>query len=253
MTSDKERVLMSIICETNSPWNKPRMTKDGGWPIMMRHNAPAPQFVSLKAAKVIGMPLSPGDIVRCETNPHHAWGISEFVEILSVTGGAFGSAECILREIGSDRLLKMSNESFSVLRFMPLRLLYTGKKHQLYNWGYKAFWEKGNHNPDADYYKRCGGIEFNGDTMIIWSRPHIWRQEKKGENGATLYAQPKRFELKWDKNTRLKDIVTAMQEQGFAEDYEYGPEKPVQGMGGCATFTRESLESALDVTLQERQ
>lgn len=69
--------------------------------------------------------------------------------------------------------------------------------------------------------------------------------ERKGEDGNTEYAQPKRFTMRWDGKTRLKDIIAAMVEQGFKNDFEYGPEMPTEGQAGYAKFTKESLERIL--------
>lgn len=235
--NDRERVLMNIAVDvTGSSWDTFEPIQ-GGWKIRLTFGRPAEQFMDPKAAEKIGMPMKPGDIVRCRTNPNHAWGISELVE--QIERDTF-----MLRLIGGDSLMRMSNESVEVLRFMAPSRLYTGTKHKLYGWASnKAFSTR--YNPHADYFKRCGGVEFEGDTLVVWSRPHIWAMEKRQENGPTLHAQPKRFTLKWDHKTRLKDIINAMIEQGFAEDYEFTTEEPDKGMGGCAKITKDDLVSAM--------
>jgi len=98
------------------------------------------------------------------------------------------------------------------------------------------------YNEDANYFKRCGGVEFDDDTLTIWCRPHIFVMEKNDKNDNTEYAQPKKFIMQWSRKTRLKDIIAAMAEQGFGTDFEYGPEKPTEGQGGYAKFTKESIE-----------
>lgn len=234
--SDRDRVLMNIAVDTAGTVHDSFERVAGGWRLRFTFDRPSAQFIPEKLAQALKMPLQPGDIVRCKTNPNHRWGISEFVERL-------GYAEFLLREIGGDRLLKMGNESVDVLRFMSPSRLYTGAKHRVYRWvTEKAFSER--YNPDADYFKRCGGVEFDGDTLVIWSRPHIWVMERVVD-GQTQYAQPRRIILEWSSKTRLKDIVDAMKEQGFAEDFEFSPERPLEGMAGFATATKDSLASVL--------
>lgn len=240
--TEKERVLMNIACELGSVIGC-RIETIGQWPIRIRFGNPAPQFVTESAAEALGLPLKEGDIVQCVTNSSHDWGISEYtgIEETKYSGPVF-----LLREIGSERICRMGNERLEILRFMPPYLLYTGKKKQVYDWAYKAFKESGP-NPDADYFKRCGGVEFDGDIITIWSRAHVWNQEKQkqGDNEETLYAQPRSFSFRWDKKTRLKDMIAAMRAQGFKKDYEWAPEQPSEGMGGCVTLTKERLTTAL--------
>ncbi len=258
--TDRDRVLMNIAVDTAGSVHH---TMDpisglGGWCLRCSFGNPAPQFIPEELAGRIDMPLKSGDIVRCETNPDHAWGIAEYIE---------GRDPFILREIGGQKLLRMGNERLAILRFMPPGRLYTGKKRQVYVWTQKAF--MGRYNPEADYFKRWGGAFFEHgvfpgvyrehefDRVTFWSRAHIWQAETRGSNGdPILYAQPRRFALEWDKKTRLKDVVAAMLGQGFAKDYEYLPEKPTDGMAGCATFTRDSLVSALEssgIQLKDRR
>lgn len=232
--TDRDRVMMNIAVETAGSVFDQMTCLKGGWTLRTRFGDPAPQFVPLSLAQKLHVPLTEGDIVRCCTNPHHPWGIAEMVEYVE-------HDTSLLREIGGTRLCNMSNERYDVLRFMSPHLLYTGKKYQLYLWAYKAFHER--YNPDADYLKRCGGIEFKGDQMHIWSRPHVWAQFNKDGQ----HRQPRRFTLTWGPKTRLKDVITAMRDQGFALPFDTGPEEPTQGMAGCARFTRQSLVEALNL------
>lgn len=238
--TDRERVLMNIAVDTAGTVHDQMKRLVSGWTLRYRFESPAPQFVPEELAKAIEMPLGPGDIVRCKTNPNHLWGISEFVE-------RQGHAAYLLREIGGERTCNMGNESVDVLRFMPESRLYTGTKNRLYHWARgKAFQER--YNPAADRFKRCGGVEFDGDVLIIWLRAHIWVMEKKPKDGPVLHAQPKKFTLKWSDKTRLKDIVGAMRDQGFADEFKYGPEAPTQGQAGYAKFTKADVERALQVS-----
>ncbi len=235
--NDKERVLLNIAIDVaGSIYDEP--VRVDGVSIITRFNRPVAQFMDPESANALGLPLKAGDIVRCVTNPCHAWGIAEFAR----NGPVYGSF--VLREIGSDRICNMSNESLSVLRFMCPSRLYTGAKYRLFGWvTRKAFSER--YNEHADYYKRCGGCEFDGDTMIWWSRAHIFAMERKAPDGTKLHAQPIRFSMKWSDKTRLKDIIATMVEQGFADDFEYTESEPTEGQGGFVKFTRADLLSAV--------
>jgi len=234
--TDRERVLLNIAVETAGSVHDSMERLQHGWTLRMTFGRPAAQFVPRELANKLEMPLKPGDIVRCRTNPNHAWGISEFVE-------QTGYSDFLLRVIGGPELLRMGNEDLDVLRFMRPEMLYTGKKHQMYRWAHKAFQER--YNPKGDYFKRCGGVEFDGDRMVWWSRAHIWqdRRDRKGE--PTLHAQPRRFEMQWSNKTRLKDTIAAMLEQGFAEAYEFTEEEPTRGNAGKMSFTADSLRRDL--------
>ena len=234
--SDFERILMNIAVDTSGSVHSKMVRTTSGWDLRVLFGNPVPQFMPLEMAISLSMPLAKGDIVRCQTNPNHHWGISVFVERLAYS-------KWLLQEIGGNALMEMDNEGLDVLRFMNPSRLYTGHQHKLYLWASRnAFSER--YNPNADYFKRCGGVDFDGNKLIIWSRPHIWCMER-AENGIAMYAQPKKFTMEWGNKTRLRDIVTAMNEQGFGDDFVFSPDKPNNGQGGITTFTREKLTEML--------
>lgn len=233
--NDTERILMNIAIETSGNCHNEMKIIIGRWQIRTSFNKPTPQFLPLELCKLIEMPLECGDIIRCETNRSHKWSISKLVEI--------GEEAWICQQIGGKDIVKIYNERISVLRFMPKRLLLQGKEKKIYDWCYKAFLPR--YNDKANYYKRCGGVEIKPNVAIVWSRPHIFDQEKLSKNKETLYAVPRRFEISWNQKTRLKDIVKDIKAQGFDKDYEYNTTRPTQGMGGCCTFTKENIQTAL--------
>jgi len=235
---DRERVLMNIAVDTAGSVHNTMQPLNGGWYLRFTFDRPATQFIPAELAEKIGMPLKPGDIVRCRTNPNHRWGIAELVECRE-------HACFLLREIGGNKLCRIQNESVDVLRFMCPDRLYTGIQHRVYQWAYKAF--SGRYNPVADRGKRCGGVEFEGDKLTIWCRAHIFVQETHPKDGPKMYAQPKKFTMTWGNKTRLKDIVAAMHEQGFADDFIYGPNEPTEGQGGFAKFTRDDILRGLQL------
>jgi len=237
--NDTERILLNIAIETSGSCHNRMEQIKNGWTLRTIFDRPAAQFLPLEMLKEMGMPLEKGDIIRCETNRSHEWSISKFVDYISDDGGDWGSCEYLCQKIGSHETCRVHNESITVLRFMPQNLLLYGKAKQIHDWCHKAFRER--YNEDADYFKRCGGVEIKHDTAIVWSRPHIFAHEKKGEDGDTLYALPKKFEIPWNKKTRLKDIIAEMKKQGFGEDYEYSKTESEEGMGGCTKITKKDI------------
>jgi len=232
-----ERVLMNIAVDTAGSCFDKMVRLNGGWHLRFRFDHPVAQFIPLEMAESIDMPLKKGDIVRCKTNPNHHWGISVYVDKL-------GYSDWLLQEIGGDAQLKMYNEDLDVLRFMNPTRLYTGHQQKVYQWASsKAFSER--YNEEARQFKRCGGVEFDGDILTIWCRAHIFAMERQGDNEEILYAQPKKFTIPWGKTTRLKDIIAAMSEQGFGSDFEYAPEKPTEGQAGYASFTHVAVRKPL--------
>lgn len=233
-SDDFERVMRNIAIDTSRNFSDSMVRLGSGWNLWVRFGEPAPQFMPRDMASSIGMPLKDGDIVRCFTNPEHHWGISVLAQQL-------GNSEWLLQEIGGESRLKMSNEDLYVLRFMIPERLYTGHQYKIYRWvKQKAFSERYNKKAD-EYFKRCGGVEFDGDDLIIWCRPHVLGLDRKVD-GVTLYAQPKKFVMKWNERTRLKDIVSTMCEQGFGDDFEYAEEEPKIGMGGMAKLTKDDID-----------
>jgi hypothetical protein len=233
---DKERILMNIAVDTAGTVHDKMMPLKVGWTIRYRSGRPAPQFIPWELAEKLKMPMVPGDIIRCCTNPNHKWGIAELVNRI-------GYSTFMLREIGGTKLLRMGNEDVDVLRFMNPHRLYTGLKNKMYRWAHMVFNKRW--NALADHCKRFGGVELNDKTMIIWCRAHIWLAEKQQKDGAITYAQPKKFSVPYNKKTRLKDIVAEIKNQGFGEDFIYTATKPTEGQTGCITITKEDINKML--------
>lgn len=236
--TDKDRLLMNIAIASSGTCHDKMMVLESGWKIRTRWGNPVPQFLPLELCDMIGMPLSTGDIIRCETNQNHSFSISKYIKSL-------GSHEYLCEMIGGKSLCRISNEMINVLRFMPKEKLYVGKEKQLYDWSYKAFSPQ--YNKKSDYYShRCGGVDITGNTITIWSRAHVFIQEKKDKNGEILHAQPKKFVMEWNSKTRLKDIVNYINKNGFGKDYEYKKEEQKEGNGGMCKFTREDILKVFD-------
>lgn len=184
----------------------------------------------------------PGDVVLCKTGHVGPWKVAYFVEDC---GGNAGG-HYLLREIGTDKLCRMGNESLNTLIGVPPNLLLDGLRKKIYRWATnEAFFYR--YNKKTDYFIRCGGAEFiEEDVIRVWVRPHIFVMEKRLEDGSTLHAQPWSFDVQFSKKTRLKDIVGAMLAAGFPREWEYTAEEPGRGMGGCAKITKENLVKTME-------
>lgn len=203
---DKLRVLRNIAVDTARS-SHDRLTTKGPRMTLSILNKPAPQFMDVHIAKSIGQPLRKGDIVKCQSNPNHPHGISEFVYALS-------HADYILREIGTGIEIAMRNESLDVLRFMAPHRLYTGRRYQLYLLTLKAFSSR--YNPKADHKYRPGSIEVLTDPKEIraYERAHVWYQETPEG-----FTRPRLHTIPYNSSTRLKDIVNAMLANGFGTPF----------------------------------
>ena len=229
---DRSEVLMNIITRLVFTLSLGHRNSKGVW--VDGRGDPEAQFVGSYLVKP-----KPGDLVMCDTGSVGPWKFAYFVE------------DCVdyymLREIGSDKLCRISNESLSTLVGISQNMLLDGLRKKIYRWAtHEAFWTR--YNKKADHYhSRCGGVEFIEDNVIrIWIRAHIFSDEKKTEDGTMLYAQPWYTDIPFDRKTRLKDLVEALLAAGFGKKWEYLPKKPTEGTGGVTTFTNESLTQALN-------
>lgn len=225
LTNNKERILLTVIRDLVSTMILGKRNEDWIW---VDHCGDLkPQFLPDYVRKP-----KCGDLVLCQTDSISEWKVSFFVE--EMEHGVY-----LLKEIGSDRLCRMGNESLCVYVPMNVSDLLVGWKRKVYEWASaKAFRER--YNPKADYFIRCGGVEFIADDVIrIWVRPHVWHQQKT-EDGQTLFAQPKFVDVTVSQKTRLKDIITALVDSGrFDDNFDYQASEPAEGMGGCLCSCRQ--------------
>lgn len=237
--TEKERVLKNIACQisTHSTLATFKTIIPGVRLLMSFNDTPVPQFLPMYVSEQLNLPLEIGDIVMCMTNRNHKWAISEYRGKCSDHTGPFGTSEFYLREIGGKDIVRMGNEMVDVLRFIPEKFLYTGYKRKMYLWAKKAFSPQ--YNPDIDdFVIKCGGVFVRDKSILVYKRPHIFFQEKT-ENGTTIYAQPKKYIVSWNTKTRLKDIISNLNNQGLLDrDWDWSEEEPEDGMENCLKITK---------------
>lgn len=214
--NDRERVLMRIVTATMASIHDTVVQVAPGVPVVFTFLHAKPQFLPDFVCDRIGMPIKPGDIVKCMTNPYHRWGISEFVKIQG--NGAF-----LLKEIGGKKLCNMSNETFLSLRFMPPGDLLCGDKRKIYRWCQMAFdhrYNKDVHFWDSPYF---GGVVFEKEGVTIVGAPS---KNARHAQQVNYRPQPKRFFVRWENCNRLKDIVACLIHQGFNDPAEFSYKDP---------------------------
>lgn len=139
-----------------------------------------------------------GDLVLCETSGIHDFTVG-YVQAIT------GYSDCIIREIGTNRICRVGNERFTKIKGLTKDSLLEGVQYKFKRKVLKAFYW-GEH----DYKYRFGGLEFTGDkgrTAIIKIR------EKWG--GINHTSIPFDVVIKWNTKTTIKSILEEMTKQGY--------------------------------------
>ncbi len=222
---DRERILVHIIRELlttqilRMPWNT-------NYRDATLSNREYVHFVSGDEA------VKPGDLVICNTSGVHDFTIAWMVEKLAYS-------EFLLREIGSERTCRMSNESVWIIRGLTEPWTWEGDKYQFYKKVWNAFWKAGD-----DWY-RFGGLAFNENNDAVMTV-----REKFG--GALSLSSgeesvPFTVTMPWSKRTSVKAITAALIAGGVGtRKFERRPkaEQPSREAGGGTGSARVSRGTA---------
>lgn len=189
---DKCRVLSSIIAGAYSTYAIRQDT----------YNLD-PEQPHLKSTRVVFHHSTPesGDIVMCHSTSYqqHPWVVAEVVEVIT-------DNDAVLREIGSDDLIRMGNEGFIRILGLDDRLTLTGGKYRFWTKVLKAFAR------DRKRYYRLHDVEFLSDKQArITIRAHIFL----AEDNEGREAQPFSFEMDFNAGTTIKAILTKLIEVGY--------------------------------------
>lgn len=156
-----------------------------------------------------------GDLVRAKTGGTSRWSLSFYVEPL---GDGLGGA--LVREIGSERTCRYSNEEFEpVVGLSPTQLL-EGDRYQVYLKVIKAF------NKLHHFIHRFGGVSFPQDqpgTVTVWVREYhggILRL------GGSRQSQPYSIAFPWTPTMTIKAIRQALLDGGFGTKTFIDPPAP---------------------------
>lgn len=194
--TDKERILMSIIRELSMSQTLAPAVRMRGYDRENWLDTDGREFVHF-ANYIQDGDLKVGDLVLCQTSGRsesHDFNIGFIHEYV-------GYGDCVIREIGTNRLCRIGNERFIPIKGLKDYQLWENDKHEFSVKIHRAFSKGG-----SDWY-RYGGLEFEGDEAVIWIR------EKWG--GLMNPSKPFEVRIKWNKKTTIKAILNAMRDAGY--------------------------------------
>lgn len=184
--TDKERILLALVRSLA----RPVFRADE---IAYQEKHDLPRVTTLRKPVI-------GDLVICQGSgrpyPHPwvvGWVESEYDP---------QTAACTIRELDSDRVCRVSNESFAIVEGMPPELLLTGAQHGFVVKVHKAF-ARG-----SEWAYRYDGVDFRDDTVKIWVREAFGGL---GDGESIPFV----VEMPWTKRTTIKAILATMREAGY--------------------------------------
>lgn len=200
--TDRERILMHVIRQLDSAdvmcrrgdsydeasWKDTVGDSDRVYTHFARYRARAPL---------------PGDLVIAMTSGPNEYSLGWWVEpLLDGLGGG------LIREIGSTRTCRYSNEQFTpIVGLSPVQRL-EGSRYQVYLKVQQAFRKGG------EYTYRFGGIDFDGDNaMETKGTMHVTVREAFG--GLNNPSEPFKVTIPWTKRTSVKAILAALRAGGY--------------------------------------
>jgi hypothetical protein len=164
-----------------------------------------------------------GDMVLCLTaREPHPWTLSWWCE--AIPGGG------LVREIGGERLCRIVNENFGIVRNAPFDWLLEGRERRfaekLRRW----------HSLNYEYGYRIGRLVFEGNRVRVEIRAPF-----DGFTPGRGYAQPFYASFKWSLRTTYAQIGEAMRAAGYGTHkfvYELPKKQPpyrLEGTKICKT------------------
>lgn len=230
--NDRERILVNIAALLAS-----ELASLQALPILQDYLKS--QHCSRVRAQWFCRELRRGDLVVCGTSAalqQNPWIIS-FVEENGIEGDPGGA---LLRAIGTDALCNYGNESFTKITGIPERLLWSGEQHKLAVKVSKAFKQLGN------YTHRFRGLQFDQNDEHT---AYVFVGECFGGLLGDKKTKPYRITIKFGRKTTIKSIISQMEDQGFGKrDFEPDDGSYEGPMQGVASFTKESLTSAIEAS-----
>lgn len=185
--TDRERILTTLVRELHttailaphaSPWHESSyQRRSGGVYVHFAHYR---------------RPV-PGDLVMGQSGNVNGWKIAWYVH--DIPDGA------LLREIGSDRTCRYTNESFAPIVGMCPDDLLDGDKRTM-NAKVVAAFQRG-----GEYRYRNGGCTFEGDEVVMCVREVFC--------GIRRESHPFYVRMKWNKRTTIKAILEALRAGGY--------------------------------------
>jgi len=159
-----------------------------------------------------------GDLVVCQTSGHHPWTVA-FVH--EVQHNPQSGTSCMLREIGSDKLCNVGNDSFYVVRGLREEDLWEGQKYIFAKQLSKVFSKHG------DYYRKFSHIEFIDDEFAnVFIRESFGGSRKNPSSGEWEISEPFSLKIKWNRaKVSLKTLYAEMEAEGYlTKEFHYIPD-----------------------------
>ena len=183
--TDKERILLNLIKRISITY-------------MDSKEHEGVHFAHYLGGFCSGGNLKAGMLVLCMSSGIHDWTIGYLKEKIN-DGWA-------VKELDSDRLCNISNESFLPIQGLNKTELFTGDDYIFYNKVLTAFFR------GSEYWYRFGGID-----IIEKRKWKIWIREAFGGTNLKegMKSIPFFLEIKWNKKTSIKYILQKMKDAGY--------------------------------------
>jgi len=186
--NDKERILTTIIRGLYFTFGLDSVNRDLTGYVSFEHNG------------FNGMPKV-GDLVMCKTSGIHDFTVGFVEEVIDTAWHG-----CVIREIGTNRVCKIGNESFATIKGLSSMELLEDKEYRFYFKVLKAFRRL------DDFVHKFGYIEFPGKNIV-----KIWVRERYG-GMLTIPSGPYKIEFKYTMKMSIKKIAETMVEHGFGKE-----------------------------------
>lgn len=225
---DKLRLLTTIIsrlCFRAAIWHPEREASETGVYTKARDVHSQDENRKLK----VGM------LVVCQTSGIHDWTVA-FVEEVFATG-AYGP-DVMLREIGSNRLCRMGNESYYSIHGLSESDLFEGEKRKFFHLVVRTIGRLG------DDWRRYGGLEFVDDKMC-----RVMIREKFGGMSNEFDSVPFSIEIRWNRSRlSMRQLMKELEAGGYSTK-EFG-RVPRAKPAGSTTFMEIGAAGVLSTTVQ---
>ena len=223
--SDRERITGVALGALKFPALFPGQGMYRAWGVMPGKSDLGP--VAWKSASYKRDEVPPdGSLVLCDTNPDHKWGVSFFEGFVPLSEGDQGHPDgWVLREPGTENLLNMANEGFTVLVGIPPTQILEGRQHTFW----RDLWDV-THREDSRWLKPQDitfDTRFRGREATVTFRRHIWFQRRSPGPGSEVLDVPltMKFTLP-EKRTRkgLRDLEEQI--RAAEATHVWNPETP---------------------------
>lgn len=141
--------------------------------------------------------LKINDLVLCQTSGIHDFTLGYVVSI-------DGYSEITIRELTSERIGKIDNDSYLVLKNISEESLLYGEQYKMKQKVIKAF-ARGD-----EWLYRYGGVKFDNNVIHV----------KVRERAAINNREPFIISFEWNKKMTIKEILQILKDNGYGTKWE---------------------------------